>query len=323
MILMRNISHGDPNHSSATNLMFTGKSNQVGTSRQNPSFAVKLGDHHNREVPLGYITFNADPGNGFLYTGIGEKDSLHLRQLNLGNEQIETLNRGALPYTPPSGNDFDTARHTNRRVLLRELNRNSPDTAETRRWDMLNDRADSVINGRIREAFDLGRVPDRIRDRFGKTPFGNAALITVRLVRAGAPFILLNKFGWDHHGGLEGEMNAKMPELDRIIHLLFEELGDTAIIAIGSEFGRKPVMDDGGGTGRNHWPHAGFLVIGGAGIEHRLVDSLDNRGVITGHKYPGELAMPSVAYAAGYAFRVKRDQTVTEVEVPHYPVLDR
>src|SRR5262249_28658112 len=48
---------------------------------------------------------------------------------------------------------------------------------------------DLLTSAPIRAAFDLGREPDRLRERYGPTLFGVSALLARRLVERGARFV--------------------------------------------------------------------------------------------------------------------------------------
>src|SRR5262245_56891287 len=61
----------------------------------------------------------------------------------------------------------------------------------------------SIMNSvAAQRAFDIGREPEPIRDAFGRTTFGQQALLARRLVEAGVPFITLYNGGWDHHSNI-------------------------------------------------------------------------------------------------------------------------
>jgi len=51
---------------------------------------------------------------------------------------------------------------------------------------------DLVLSGKARDAFDLSKEPDKVRDRYGRTTFGQGALLARRLVEAGTRFVQLN-----------------------------------------------------------------------------------------------------------------------------------
>lgn len=314
--LMRNIKHNDHNHSSATSLMLTGSS-LTGSGNSNSkydSFAVRLGKYLG-QTQIGYVTFNADPGNPFLYPGVGQNESLHVKQQGTVN------NEGATPYPSPFGEGFDRQRHRGRTNLLSQINSTSQigRSPATQRWNDLVDRANSMLDGDLNGAFDLTRVPDKIRDRYGKTSFGNAALIGKRLIDAGAPIITVNKVGWDNHSNIKDALDKNLPELDRILDALFVDIGDRVIIAVGTEFGRTPMNSS---NGRDHWAHSSFLLIGGAGINPRVYGELDNGGQVAGEDgiFPGELAGPTIARAAGYEFVEERAGVLTSTKMPYLPI---
>src|SRR5437763_16516200 len=43
---------------------------------------------------------------------------------------------------------------------------------------------DLVLSGKAREAFDLSKEPDKVRDRYGRTTFGQGLLLSRRLIEA-------------------------------------------------------------------------------------------------------------------------------------------
>src|SRR5260370_27540627 len=94
-------------------------------------------------------------------------------------------------------------------------------------------------------AFDLQREPERVRDSYGRTPFGQRALLARRLVEAGVPFITLYDGGWDHHTDVFNSLRLRLPSWDATVATLIDDLdqrgllASTLVIALG-EFGRTP-----------------------------------------------------------------------------------
>jgi uncharacterized protein (DUF1501 family) len=148
---------------------------------------------------------------------------------------------------------------------------------------------DLVLSGKARDAFDLSKEPDKVRDRYGRTTFGQGALLARRLVEAGTRFVQLNwpavangnpeVDSWDTHAANFGPLkNLHCPVLDRSLSALIEDLDqrglfkDTLLVAIG-EFGRSPRIgvSTSGNTnapdGRDHWPYCYTGIVGGAGIK--------------------------------------------------------
>ena len=136
---------------------------------------------------------------------------------------------------------------------------------------------DLVLSGKAREAFDLSKEPDKVRDRYGRTTFGQGLLLSRRLIEAGTRFVQMNwpavangnpeVDAWDTHAANFGPLkNLHCPVLDRGLSALLEDMAqrgmfkDTLLVTIG-EFGRSPRLgvSTSGNTnspdGRDHWPY--------------------------------------------------------------------
>src|SRR5439155_20132781 len=117
-------------------------------------------------------------------------------------------------------------------------------------------------------AFDLETEDPRLLDRYGRTLFGNSALIGRRLVAAGVRFvnvtwdIFWDRFrlqydGWDTHTrnfAILKEYN--LPYFDLAYSALLEDLHnrgllDETLVVVMSEMGRTPRIN--GNAGRDHW----------------------------------------------------------------------
>jgi hypothetical protein len=148
-----------------------------------------------------------------------------------------------------------------------------------------------VISGRARDAFDLKKETDAVRERYGKNTFGQCCLLARRLIEAGTRFVEVNwpkvansdNHSFDVHVGLSGRMkNQAGPMLDGGLSALIEDLdqrgmlNDTLVIAVG-EFGRSPrrgVSTSGNSNtddGRDHWPYCYTAVVAGSGIKRGSV----------------------------------------------------
>jgi hypothetical protein len=165
-------------------------------------------------------------------------------------------------------------RITNRRRLMSDLDRlrriaepamNDLDEHQQAAYDLLTSR-------HARDAFDVSRESDALRDRYGRHTFGQSALVARRLVEHGVTFVTVNCVPWDHHGSpgqYKTEEGARLliPPLDRAIAALVEDLIDrglyekTLVVAMG-EFGRTPRMN--ANAGRDHWGNT-FSVLFGCG----------------------------------------------------------
>lgn len=145
-----------------------------------------------------------------------------------------------------------------------------------------------------REAFDLTSESEAVRDRYGRTRFGQSCLLARRLVERGVRFVTVNMFEtvfneitWDIHGSapfspIECYKNEVGPNFDTAFTALLGDLGNrgmvenTMILAIG-EFGRTPKVNPAGG--RDHHPACWTSVFAGGPFQGgRIVGASDETG---------------------------------------------
>lgn len=123
--------------------------------------------------------------------------------------------------------------------------------------------------------FDLEKLPQSDRKRYGPGAFAQYALQARHLIENGSTFVMVaNGMPWDNHV-FQHEMHQMLvPELDNILFQLvndLEERGmlqDTLVIAMG-EFGRTPWLNE--ARGRDHYSKAWSLAMAGAGIRPGVV----------------------------------------------------
>ena len=177
--------------------------------------------------------------------------------------------------------------------------------------------ANSFLNGRMSEVFDLSNVPDRVRDKYGRTAIGNAALVAQRMIEAGAPQILLKHGWWDGHNKIKEDLDKHLPPVDHALSALITDLKDRAIIVLASEFGRTPRINS--SAGRDHWPDSNCMLIAGPTILPCVVGKLDNMGQIIGpdREYKVEYMGPTILKAAGYELV---EEGNTDNKMPYYPI---
>lgn len=149
---------------------------------------------------------------------------------------------------------------------------------------------DMVIGDSARQAFDLQREPEGVRERYGKHLWCQQALLARRLVEAGVAFVTLDlsyhtaSGTWDTHGdnippygGIWNGLRPLLPLFDHLVTTLVSDLDErglldnTLVIAMG-EFGRTPQLGTQGSTdGRNHWPYVMSMCMAGGGMRHGQV----------------------------------------------------
>src|SRR5207247_4021925 len=144
-----------------------------------------------------------------------------------------------------------------------------------------------------RKAFDLSTEDPRVRDRYGRNPWGQLTLLARRLAEAGSTFVTVHLGGWDHHWDLEAGYKNNLPIVDNLVYGLFTDLQergllDQVLVVLCGEFSRTPSMNDGGnggaprsvGTpGRDHWGNSMFCLLGGGGLRAgQVIGSTDRLG---------------------------------------------
>ena len=171
---------------------------------------------------------------------------------------------------------------------------------------------DIVVGRQAREAFDISREPEAVRERYGSHDWCQQALLARRLVEAGVSFVTidLSNHGasgtWDTHGdnippygGIWNGLRPLLPVFDHLLTTLVGDLGerglldDVLVLAMG-EFGRTPKLGTQGSTdGRDHWPVVMSMTLAGGGLRHGQVIGSSERdgGAIKERPVtPGDLA---------------------------------
>jgi hypothetical protein len=185
--------------------------------------------------------------------------------------------------------DVPVGRLSERRKLLAAVDRGIARWGEAvQTHDALRARAGELLSSAaVRRAFDLNAEPDRLRQRYGRHPFGQGLLLARRLLEAGTTLVQLNWHDdgsnvkspfWDTHKDNFNTLRERLlPPVDEGLSALLQDmherglLASTLVLMLG-EFGRTPrvgqvVMN--GATdksGRDHWPHAYTTLAAGAGL---------------------------------------------------------
>ncbi len=188
--------------------------------------------------------------------------------------------------------------------LDRSLGRLGDDPAVAR-MDQFQQKAVAMLTSpRVREAFDISREPQSVRERYGLDPgsdrkrearkfgglphLGQSMLLARRLIEAGVPLITLVSGrrvdqAWDtHRDHFPLLKTSLLPPFDRAFSALLEDmvqrglLKDTLLVVMG-EFGRTPklgyVTSNAGAAanGRDHWPYCYSVQFAGAGVPAGLM----------------------------------------------------
>ncbi|HMC11814.1 MAG TPA: DUF1501 domain-containing protein, partial [Pirellulaceae bacterium] len=144
------------------------------------------------------------------------------------------------------------------------------------------DSAARLVTSPRRKVFDVTQEKDSLRDRYGRTPFGQACILARRLVETGVTFIEIanssvgaeTRLGWDCHQNNFDEHHRLAAINDPAYSALIADLKDrgmlerTLVIWMG-EFGRTASINP--RVGRDHYPQAFTVALAGAGIKGGFV----------------------------------------------------
>ncbi len=166
---------------------------------------------------------------------------------------------------------------------------------------------DLLTSGRAKQAFEIGREPDAVRERYGKNRWGQCVLLARRLIESGVRLVHVNwprEPGdnasdnplWDTHAQNHDRLEDVLcPIFDVGFSALIEDLeqrgllDETLVVAIG-EFGRTPKIN--AKSGRDHWGSVFSFVMAGAGISGgQVYGSSDSQGAFpkTNRVEPGHM----------------------------------
>jgi uncharacterized protein (DUF1501 family) len=154
-------------------------------------------------------------------------------------------------------------------------------------------------------AFEIHRESDKVRDAYGRTSFGQRALLARRLVEAGVPFVTLYSGGWDHHSNIFPAFKKQGRQLETVVAALIEDLDqrgllDTTLVLVMGEFGRTPKISTLSGSstpGRDHWSSAISVLAAGCGSPRgQVVGATDRHGYAPVEKLYGPENLVSTVY---------------------------
>ncbi len=168
-------------------------------------------------------------------------------------------------------------RQKSRRELLHELDALRAALPASPRLDQLSrceDEAYELILGDAGRVFDPSDEKPELRDRYGRTPFGQSCLTARRLVEAGVPYVTVHLGGWDTHKQHFESMRRKLPDLDRGLATLIADLSDrglldSTIVWSSGEFGRTPRVswEAPWNGGRGHFGKCFSALVAGGGFK--------------------------------------------------------
>ncbi len=252
-------------------LVMTGYSDRENRTANHPSFGAvvsKLRSGLSAEVPpfvsLRGMSRGSEPG----YLGIAHWP------FSAGGQGVQDLKMVT---------GVDQARLEGRKGLLNTFDdvRREIDASGTMSgMDSFTNKAiDMVVSGAVRTALDLKNEDAKVRERYK----GVEAFLTARrLVEAGVGCVTLSIGGWDTHGQNFQQLKKQLPQVDRGVANLIQDLhdrglGNDVVTVMWGEFGRTPKVNM--NAGRDHWsPVMGAMIAGGGLKMGQAVGSSTARG---------------------------------------------
>ena len=182
--------------------------------------------------------------------------------------------------------DIDSQRLGDRRTLLQQVDRfqrgteakanrgaSAMSTYQQKAFELMTSSA-------TKNAFDISRETEKLRDEYGRHSLGQSCLMARRLVEAGVRCVLIDHTNWDtHYDNFKVLKNDLLPHLDTGMSTLFRDLHDrglleTTMVLVTGEFGRTPRINK--DAGRDHWGPSTAIALGGGGIQGGIVVGASN-----------------------------------------------
>jgi len=287
--IIRSVSHRDNDHAIGAYLALTGYSHP-----KHDILGIEPPATPQDMPALGSVVSRLRPARQPVFSYVTLGDLRHLGNNDGMGQYGGCLGRVHDPYTipftrPMDGSldmggvtavlgEVDGLRVDGRRRLLEQVERARPvlesdegmrDLAAHKRraYELLSSSAS-------REAFNLGKEPQRVRDAYGSSSFGHNCLLARRLVEAGVPMVTVYSFGnrdWDTHGqNFRDLKNTLLPPTDQGLSALLQDLDsrgmleDTLVLWMG-DMGRTPRVNK--SAGRDHWSFCYSILLAGAGVK--------------------------------------------------------
>ena len=158
-----------------------------------------------------------------------------------------------------------------------------------------------IGSAEAREAFDLTKETDKMKERYGKNTAGMRMLLGRRLVESGVRLVTLTYGGWDMHDNIKGNIASQVPAFDQALAALLSDLDergllDSTMVMVSSEFGRTPKINK--TDGRDHWPKVFSTMLAGGGIKRGYVyGSSDSLGAEPDQNPVGVESFAATVYA--------------------------
>jgi hypothetical protein len=343
--VLRAVSSNDNAHSSSGYYMMTGQPHQpLNTENANPGppnnypnmgGIVRRLWHGQGGLPaavtLPHRIFNTDgsvwPGQDAGMLGRNADPWLFTCRPGDANFRINEFNLAV---------DMSATRLRERRSLLDQVNQRLDAASRLGvldTFDHQNRQAfDLLRSARSRQAFNLDQEPASVRDRYGRSPFGQSVLLARRLVEAGVALVQVNWYRgpdepsdnpcWDSHTNESARLRTVLvPPMDQAYAALVEDLGargmlDETLVVSMAEFGRTPRMNSRGG--RDHWGFVYSATLAGGGVRGGQVIGASDK--IGGYPRDGRVAPQDLTATIFHALGYHADTEIQDTLHRPFPI---
>jgi hypothetical protein len=306
LAILRAVSTGDNAHSSSGYYMMTGRPHQpLNTENANPgapndwptlgalvqALSPRRRGRSGRSegllpasIRLPHRIFNTD---GSVWPG---QDSGFLGRP--ADPWLFTCQPGATPFRIPEFSleaQMTPPRLQGRQTLVQRLDQQLAATERSGALATYNRQQqqafDILLSAQSGGAVQLDGEPAPVRDRYGRSPFGQSVLLARRLIEAGVALVQVNWYRgpdeppdnpcWDSHVNETARLKTVLvPPMDQAFAALLEDLGqrgmlDETLVVCMAEFGRTPRFN--GRAGRDHWGPVFSVALAGGGIRGGVV----------------------------------------------------
>ncbi len=270
LTVVRSMTHGEAAHERGTHNMFTGY--RPSPALKFPSYGSVISHEQgsrNNLPPYVVVPSQSipDQGTGYMSSAFGP--------FALGSDPAD---KGFAVRDLLAPKDVTTKRFDRRRSMLAAVDEHFRATEKSDAigaMDSFQQAAYGLVSSaKAREAFDLSKESDKLRDEYGRNTAGQRFLLARRLVEAGVRMVSVTYGSWDHHSNIKGSFDGQAPNFDQAFARLITDLQDRGmlrrtLVLVSSEFGRTPKIN--GTNGRDHWPRVFSVAMAGGGTKEGYI----------------------------------------------------
>lgn len=297
--VLRSVHHTTGDHFAGAHWMLTGRfgATSANKTQMYPSLGSCISKVKGSPSP-GMPAYIGLPAAESVYLYPGYQGAAYLGaangpfQVNMKQKYLGSTYKSAIKPAPILKNMEDSGRTGGRVKLLEQLDHFDRVTDKSGVMESMDsyqqEAVEMLLRGKARDAFDMEKENTKLRDSYGRGPWGHYTLMARRLVEAGARFVTVDMPHWDTHSRIELGMQQRLPILDRAVSGLLQDLHDRrmlddVLVVIMGEFGRTPKLNSGQPgipiPGRDHWGQAMSVILAGGGLKTgQAVGATNKRG---------------------------------------------